>query len=266
MKTYAASAGPRPSHSPPVTNATSQSPVQASPNLPIQNRFSLLNGDGNTTSQMPDNSSLDDSQVSRPSITSFRSPPRQTGKTGPHKRHHGSADSIEMAGVRPHKMTVGQSNRGSPRVRVSSLPRNVSVSSSHQSPSPPTAVDDLVMPSTSASQDLPLVDNDMPNSLAHQMSQESVISAGPPCVSDNPAPSLRPVSGTQHTVRRSDDPDRSNPSSKPEASRPSPSSSHGPNSSTVGSSALGKPQRVLKVSSQIGKRKALSGAPSKSLN
>ena len=215
---------------------------------------------------LSDDTSPDVSQVSRSSTTSFRSPPRPTVKMGPHKRHHGSADSIEMASDRPNKMTAGQSNRGSPRVRVSSVPRNGSVSSSHQSPSPRTAVDDLVIPSTSAPQDLPLVDNDMPNSLAHQMSQESVMSAGPPCVTDKPAPGLQPVSGSQHIVRRSIAPDRPNHSSKPEDSRPRPSSSHGPNSSTVGSSALSKPQRVLKVSSQIGKRKALSGAPSKSLN
>ena len=120
------------------------------------------------------------------------------------------------------------------------------------------------MPCTSASQDLPLVDNDMPNSLAHQMSQESVMSAGPPSVTDKPVPGLQPVSGSRYTVRRSSAPDRPNHSSKPEDSRPRPPSSHGPISSTIGSSALGKPQRI-KLSSQIGKGKALLGDPSKSL-
>ena len=119
------------------------------------------------------------------------------------------------------------------------------------------------MNSQSVSQDLPLVDDDMPNHVVRQMSQESVRSAGPTLVCDKPTSSQLPVSVAQHPVQRSGSHARLDLGSKRDFTHRRPSSRGSP-TSVIGSSASSKPQRLLKLSSQNGKGKPLSGASSTS--
>ena len=106
------------------------------------------------------------------------------------------------------------------------------------------------------------MDDDMPGRLVRQMSQESVAS-GPSLVCDKPASSQLPVLVTRPPVQRSGGPARLDPSLKLPVSNSRPSSCGLP-SSPVGASVHSKPQRLSKHSSQVGRRKPLSGASSSS--
>ena len=130
--------------------------------------------------------------------------------------------------------------------------------------SPPRAADiDPVTIDMPASQDpSPMVTDDLSTS-GRQMSEESVTSAESSLVCGDSSSGPRPASGTQPTVHLPDTLAHLDHSSKPEFSRPSSSSSHGSNNSVKPDPD--KPHRLLKPSNQVGRRKHLSGASSKSL-
>lgn len=254
--TYAATVASHPSLTP-AMRSPSRVPDAARPAVPVRNSFAPLEGD--ESSETPGSTP---SPVSLVGVVPSGSPSRPVVRKGSHKRPHGSADSVDLSGVRPTKVSVGQSDTTTPRLRVSVTPRRDSLSSPCPSSSS-TAGDALAMPRLSASQELPLVDDDMPGRLVRQVSQESVASAGPSLVCDNPGSSLLSISATRHPVQRSGASARLGPSSKLLVSRSRPSS-RGLPSSPIGTSAPSKPQRFFKHSSQVGKGKPLSGASSTS--
>lgn len=237
---------------PPVHKVSSRSSKVAATSVSTSNMFSLLSGETEETSIASETNS--DVKLAVVAEAQDSNPQRHHTYKPMQKRHYSSTDSLE---VRPSKIpTSNVDRRGSNNRSVVVVsedhydsPKSTSARAASSSSLCRVTPIDASAVSMDVSHDIPLVDEDMPNSLGRQMSQESLASMASDRSSTKPTSNLTSRSGTATCREKPDYLTKFKHPSKAESPRPG--TSRESVSSRVGPSATTKIRRNIKLPSHV---------------